>query len=78
MLEPLMDLGAEALVVVAYALGTLALSALGLAAEYSGFQQLVGGDAFLAGWFALMGFVAFAFAAKLGSEKLVPRVRADG
>ena len=76
MLEPLMDLGGEALAVVAYVLATLALSLLGLAAEYNSFQQLVGGHQFLAGWFAFMGLVALAFAAKLGRERLLPRLAA--
>lgn len=78
LLEPLLDHGAEALVVVTDALGTPALSLLGLAAEYNAFQQLLGGDSLLAVWLILMGGVGLAFAAKLAREKLVPCVRPDG
>ncbi len=74
MYEPLMELGTEALAVVAYAVGTLALSLLGLVAEYNSLQQLLGGDKLLAGWFAVMGVVALAFAVNLGREKLLPRI----
>jgi hypothetical protein len=74
MFEPVLDLGGEALSLVVYALGTLALSALGLFAEYSSLQEFLGGDTLLAGWFAFMGVVAFAFAVNLGREKLLPRL----
>jgi hypothetical protein len=74
MYELLIELGTEALLLVAYSLGTLALSLIGLAAEYSSLQQLLGGDRVLAVWFAVMGVVALAFAVNLGREKLLPRV----
>ncbi|NHN61057.1 MULTISPECIES: hypothetical protein [Halorussus] len=77
MYELLTELGTEAVGLVAYALGTLALSAVGLVAEYNSLQQLAGGDALLAGWFAVMGVVALAFAANLGRDKLVPLVASD-
>ena len=77
MYELLTELGTEAVGVVAYALGTLALSAVGLFAEYNSVQQLTGGDALLAGWFGLMGLVAFAFAANLGRDRLLPLLAAD-
>ncbi|UPV76048.1 hypothetical protein M0R89_08305 [Halorussus limi] len=76
MYELLMELGTEALAVVAYAVGTLALSLLGLVAEYNSLQH-GGGDALLAGWFAVMGVVAFAFAVQLGRRRLLPRIAAD-
>ena len=72
MYESLLDLGGEALSVAVYAVGTLVLSALGIFAEYSSLQQFLGGEPLLAGWFAFMGVVAFAFAANLGREKLLP------
>jgi hypothetical protein len=74
MFEPVLDLGGEALSVAVYAVGTLALSALGLFAEYNSLQQFLGGETLLAGWFAFMGAVAFAFAINLGREKLLPRL----
>ena len=74
MYELLAELGTEALAVVAYALGTVALSLFGLAAEYNSLQRLVGGETFLAGWFAVMGLVALAFAVQLGRERLLPRL----
>jgi hypothetical protein len=77
MYEILAELGAEALALAAYAFGTLALSLLGLAAEYNGLQRLGSGDALLAGWFAVMGAVVLAFAVQLGREKLLPRIAAD-
>ncbi|MFC4448723.1 hypothetical protein [Halorussus aquaticus] len=77
MYELLTELGSEALAVVAYALGTLALSLLGLFAEYNSLQQLIAGDKVLAGWFAVMGIVALAFAVNLGREKLLPQFAAD-
>ena len=77
MYDLLAELGTEALAVAAYALGTLALSVLGFAAEYNSLQQLGGGDALLAVWFAVMGVVAFAFAVQLGRRKLLPRIVAD-
>ncbi|MFC7081614.1 hypothetical protein [Halorussus caseinilyticus] len=77
MQELLAELGGELLAVVAYALGTLALSLLGLVAEYNSLQRLLGGEGLLAGWFAVMGLVALAFAVNLGREKLLPRVAAD-
>ncbi|WP_128477236.1 hypothetical protein [Halorussus pelagicus] len=77
MYDLLAELGTELLSVAAYAFGTLVLSALGLAAEYNSLQQLGGGDSLLAGWFAVMGVVAFAFAVQLGRQKLLPRLAAD-
>ncbi|NEU58831.1 hypothetical protein [Halorussus sp. MSC15.2] len=77
MYELLTELGSEVLAVVAYAFGTLALSLLGLFAEYNSLQQLLGGDKVLAGWFAVMGIVALAFAVNLGREKLLPQLAAD-
>lgn len=77
MYELLTELGSELFAVVAYALGTLALSALGLVAEYNSVQQFAGGDQLMAGWFAVMGLVAFAFAVNLGREKLLPRLATD-
>jgi len=74
MYELLMEFGGEALAVVAYALGTLALSIVGLVVEYNSIQQLAGGDSFLGVWFAVMGLVAIAFAVNLGREKLLPRL----
>jgi GTP cyclohydrolase III len=74
MYELLIELGTEALLLVAYSLGTLALSLIGLAAEYNSLQQFLGGDRVLAVWFAVMGVVALAFAVNLGREKLLPRV----
>ena len=72
MFEPVLDLGGEALSVALYAVGTLVLSLLGIFAEYSSLQQLLGGETLLAVWFAFMGVVAFAFAANLGRQKLLP------
>jgi len=77
MYELLMEFGGEALAVVAYALGTLALSILGLVVEYNSIQQLAGGDSLLGVWFAVMGFVALALAANLGREKLLPRLASE-
>lgn len=74
MFEPLVDASVEVASVVAYAVGTLALSAIGLFAEYNGVQQLLGGQRLLAAWFAFMGVVALAFAWKLGREQLLPRL----
>lgn len=76
MYEPVLDLGAEALVVSAYSLVTITLSLLGLAAEYKGLQQFLGGDLLIAAWFAFMGAIVLAFAVTLGREKLVSRIRA--
>jgi hypothetical protein len=77
MYELLMELGTEALAIVTYSLGTLALSLLGLIAEYNSFQRLLGGDRLLAVWFAVMGLVALAFAVNIGREKLLSRVGTD-
>ncbi|USZ69531.1 hypothetical protein NGM10_07305 [Halorussus salilacus] len=72
MLEGLFELASQTLAVAVYAVGTLALSGIGLLAEYNGVQQFLGGETMLAGWFAFMGVVALGFAANLGREKLVP------
>ncbi|WP_435180884.1 hypothetical protein [Halorussus sp. AFM4] len=77
MYDLLTELGSEALGLVAYAVGTLALSAVGLVAEYNSLRRLAGGDALLAAWFGLMGLVALAFAANLGRDELIPRLAAD-
>ncbi|WP_135823307.1 hypothetical protein [Halorussus ruber] len=74
MYELLMEFGGEALAVVAYALGTLALSIVGLVVEYNSIQQFSGGDSLLGVWLAVMGFVALAFAVNLSREKLLPRL----
>lgn len=74
MYEPLADLGGELLAVVAYALGTLALSLFGFAAEYNGLQQLLGGEQVLGVWYAYVGILAFAAALKLGREKLLASI----
>ena len=74
MYELLVELGTEALLLVAYSLGTLALSLVGPAAEYDSLQQFLGGDRAL----AVMGVVALAFAVNLGREKLLPRVASSG
>lgn len=76
MYEPVLELGVEALVVVAYSLLTIALSLLGLAAEYEGFQQFLGGDQLIAVWFAFMGAIVLAFAVNLARERVVPQLRA--
>ena len=76
MYEPVLDLGGEALAVAAYSLLTITLSLLGLAVEYEGLQQFLGGDLLIAAWFAFMGAIVLAFAVTLGREKLVPRLRA--
>lgn len=70
MYEPLLEIGAETVALAAYAIGTIALSILGLAAEYNSLQQFGGGDLVLAVWFAFMGAIALAFAVNLGREKL--------
>ncbi|WP_132058050.1 hypothetical protein [Halorussus amylolyticus] len=72
--EALLDLGAELLATLLYVAGTLALSALGVAAEYNGLQQLLGGDQLLAAWYAYVGVVALAFGATLLREKVLPRL----
>lgn len=76
MYEPVLELGTEALVVAAYSLVTITLSLLGLAAEYRGLQQFLGGDQLTAVWFAFMGAIVLAFAVTLARERLVPRIRA--
>lgn len=72
MYEPVLDAGAELLNIVVYTIGTLALSGLGLAAEYNSVQQFLHGQQLLAAWFAVMGLVALGFAWNLGREKLLP------
>ena len=74
MYEPVIDAGAELASIAVYAVGTLALSVVGVFAEYNGVQQLLGGEQVLAGWFGLMGAIALAFAWSLGREKLLPRL----
>jgi len=59
---------------LSYGLATVALSALGLVAEYNGLQQLLAGDRLLAGWYAYIGLVALAFAAMLARRKVRPRL----
>lgn len=72
MYEPLVEFGGELLSVAAYALGTLALSLFGVAAEYNGLQQLLGGQQLLGAWYAYVGLLALVAATKLGREKLLP------
>lgn len=74
MYDALSDVGGELLDIVAYTFGTLALSGVGLAAEYNGLQQFLGGHRFLAGWFAVMGLVVLGFAWNLGRDRLLPRL----
>lgn len=76
MYEVLAEFGAELLAVVAYALGTVALSGLGVVAEYTSFEQLQLGHTVPAVWSAVIGLVALAFAAKLAREKLFARLAA--
>jgi len=78
MFEPLIDAGAELANVVAYALATLVLSAVGLFAEYNGLQQFASGQRILAVWFAFMGVVALAFAWNIATEKLLPLLATSG
>lgn len=72
MYEPLIDVGAEFGTTIAYSVGTIALSGLGLVAEYNSIQQFLSGHQLLAGWFAFIGLVALAFAWNLGHDKLLP------
>ncbi|WP_134668736.1 hypothetical protein [Halorussus marinus] len=70
----LTEIGSELLALVLYGGMTVALSALGVAAEYNGLQQLVGGDRLLAAWYAYVGLVALAFATMLARRKVRPRL----
>ena len=74
MYEPFVDVGAEFGSLIVYSIGTLALSGLGLFAEYNSVQQFLSGQQFLAGWFAFMGLIVLAFAWNLGREKLLPQL----
>ncbi|MFC4552885.1 MULTISPECIES: hypothetical protein [Halorussus] len=74
MYELLLELGGEAFLVVGYAVGTLALSAVGAFAEYEGLQQFMTGDQTLAAWYAYVGLVALALAFQLGRKRLAPQV----
>ncbi|WP_121820869.1 hypothetical protein [Halostella salina] len=57
-----------------YALGAGALTLLGLATEYSGLQQLTGGDPVLGLWFTGFGVVLlYAGVYLLGYEQVVRR-----
>lgn len=76
MYEPLADVGVELLALVAYAVATVSLSALGVVVEYNSVQQLLGGDHLLAAWYAYVGVVALAFAVTVGRKKLLPRIAA--
>ncbi|WP_115865264.1 hypothetical protein [Halorussus litoreus] len=78
MIETIVDAGAELANVVAYAVGTVVLSAVGLFAEYNGLQELGSGQQLLAVWFAFMGVVALAFAWNLATRKLLPNLTANG
>ena len=69
------ELGAELLATLAYAVGTVALSALGLAVEYNSLAHFHSGERLLATWLAFMGLVLLGFAATLGREKLLPALR---
>ena len=76
MYELLLEFGAEYLALFVYAVGTVALSAVGVLAEYNGIRQFLTGEATLAAWYVYVGVVALAFAAKLGRDKILPRVAA--
>ncbi|WP_158058762.1 hypothetical protein [Halorussus halophilus] len=77
MYDVLSELGAELLAVVAYAIGTVALSGLAAAAEYTSFQQLQLGNTIPGVWSAVIGLVALGFAVKLAREKLLVRITAN-
>lgn len=74
MYEPLAEIGADVVSLLLYALGTVALSTLGLLAEYNSLQQFLGGDAVLGGWYAVIGFGILLFALTLARDQLIPRL----
>jgi len=60
---------------LAYLLGTGALTVAGLLAEFSSLSYLSAGNTKFALWLALMGVVALYAAFSVGTEKLLPRLR---
>ena len=74
MYEPLTEFAAEVVAVVAYVAGTVALSGLGLVAEYTSFQQLQLGHTVFGVWSAVIGLVALGFAVNLARDKLFVRL----
>lgn len=72
MYDSLIDVGAEFGTTVVYSIGTLAMSGLGLVAEYNSIQEFLSGHQLIAVWFAFIGIVALVFAWNLGHDKLLP------
>lgn len=57
MRNELAGVGVDLAITAGYALGAAALTAVGVAAEYSSFRSAVGGDAIMTVWFAFVGLV---------------------
>lgn len=72
MYELLADAGAELFGLVVYGFGTVALSLVGLFAEYNSVQQYLGGHQWPAVWLGLVGLVALGLALDLAREEVLP------
>jgi hypothetical protein len=63
---------------VAYALGAVLFTALGLVAEFNGLNRLLGGDLALGVWLGFIGLLLlYAGVYLLGYERLIARLRSS-